>query len=247
MTFSAEMRAELCAQPIKARHCAHAEYQAFMDSGGRLENRLAAQRFVTLTKLGFGSDASLQRTCCQRAYMRGAFIAGGILSNPSRTYHLEFTFESMDAAERFSQLLNNLGLPSKVFSRKGLVVVYVKDADNIVDALNHMRAHKSLLILENLRVEKDMRNVVNRKVNCEAANINKTVNAAQRQLAAIRHIASTKGLSSLSAPLEEVARLRLQYEDASLEEIGAMANPPVGKSGINHRMRKICEIARQLG
>jgi DNA-binding transcriptional regulator WhiA len=187
------------------------------------------------------------RPCCRRAYVRGSYIADGIISNPQRTYHLEFTFPtSYSLTQRLVDILTGFDLHPRTFQRKAQTVIYIKEAENISDALNIMKAHKSLLDFENMRVEKDLRNTVNRKVNFETANLNKTVNAAVSQIDAIQYIAEKAGLEYLSKPLEEVARLRLAYQEASMQEIGDMLTPPIGKSGVNHRLRKITKIAEEL-
>jgi len=182
----------------------------------------------------------------KRAFVRDCFISGGVISNPHRTYHLEFTLDE-NRAEELHQILSNFGLRPKKIARGGQFVVYIKEADEIADVLKIIRADKSLLTLEEMRVEKSIANNVNRKVNFETANINKTVDAAQNQIEAIKFISQTVGLSFLSAPLEEVARLRLENENASLSEIGKLLDLPVGKSGVNHRLRKICKIATDRG
>ena len=125
-------------------------------------------------------------------------------------------------------------------------MVYIKEGSGIVDILNVMEAHIALMELENVRILKEVRNSVNRKVNCETANLNKTISAAVKQIEDIEYIRDNYGLSKLSESLEEMARLRLDNPDASLKELGDMLSPPVGKSGVNHRLRKICEIAEDL-
>jgi len=189
--------------------------------------------------------------CCKRAYIRGVFIAAGTMSDPVKTYHLEFSMSlrteiPLGMAQEIFDMLCTFGLRPKIMQRKAYTIVYLKEAENIVDLLNIMEAHKSLLQLENVRILKEMRNSVNRKVNFETANLSKTVNAAVQQVEDIQYIAEHVGLGFLSGPLEEVARLRLSYDAASLKEIGAMLSPPVGKSGVNHRLRKISEIAEKL-
>ena len=130
--------------------------------------------------------------------------------------------------------------------RKKHFVVYVKEGAGIVDILNVMEAHNSLMDLENIRIVKEMRNSVNRKFNCEMANLNKTVSAAVRQIEDIKYISDTVGLSYLSKPLMEIAAVRLENPDSSLKELGELLSSPVGKSGVNHRLRKISEIADDL-
>lgn len=188
----------------------------------------------------------VQSGCCRRAYIRGAFLSSGSLSDPEKNYHLEFVNSDMNHADALSNLINGLGLHSKIVMRKDSYIVYLKDGEQIVDLLNIMEAHVSLLEFENVRILKDMRNNVNRIVNCEMANLNKTVSASVKQVSDITYIQNTKGLSYLSPQLEEVASLRLLYPEISLKELGERLSPPVGKSGVNHRLRKINEIAEGL-
>lgn len=181
-----------------------------------------------------------------RAYIRGSFLGGASISNPERTYHLEFVTHSLEYAEDVCRLINKFGLNSKVIQRKSSYIVYIKEGEQIVDLLNIIGAHSSLLELENIRIMKEMRNNVNRLVNCETANLSKTVNAAVRQVESIKLIQREIGLSRLPQNLREVAELRLEYPDESLKELGEMLSPQVGKSGINHRLRKIEKIASEL-
>lgn len=182
----------------------------------------------------------------KRAYIRGAFLGGGSISNPEKTYHLEFVTHSEEYAIDLCTLINSCGLNSKVIQRKNSFIIYIKEGEQIVDLLNIIGAHTSLLELENIRIMKEMRNNVNRLVNCETANLSKTVNAAVRQVESIRLIQTQIGLARLPKNLREVAELRLNYPDESLKELGEMLEPPVGKSGINHRLRKIEKIADEL-
>ena len=182
----------------------------------------------------------------RRAYIRGAFIGGGSISNPEKTYHLEFVTHSEEYAVDLSKLINSYGLNSKVIQRKNSYIIYIKEGEQIVDLLNIIGAHSCLLELENIRIMKEMRNNVNRLVNCETANLSKTVNAAVRQVESIKLIQSQIGLQRLPKNLREVAELRLTYPEESLKELGEMLEPPVGKSGVNHRLRKIEKIAEEL-
>ena len=182
----------------------------------------------------------------RRAYIRGAFIGGGSISNPEKTYHLEFVTHSEEYAVDLSKLINSYGLNSKVIQRKNSYIIYIKEGEQIVDLLNIIGAHSCLLELENIRIMKEMRNNVNRLVNCETANLSKTVNAAVRQVESIKLIQSQIGLQRLPKNLREIAELRLNYPDESLKELGEMLDPPVGKSGVNPRLRKIEKIAEEL-
>lgn len=185
-------------------------------------------------------------SCCKRAYLRGAFLACGSLSDPERAYHAEFVTPYPDIARMLADFISYFGPAAKVLMRKEHYVVYLKDSEEITDLLNIMEAHNALMDMENVRIVKDVRNDVNRRVNFEAANLNKTVGAAVGQMIDINYIQSRKGLSYLSEQLEEVAKIRLLYPEASLKEIGMMLTPTVGKSGVNHRFRKISEIAENL-
>lgn len=182
----------------------------------------------------------------KRAYIRGAFLGGGSVTNPEKNYHLEFVTHSEEYAQDLCELINSCGLNSKVIQRKNSFIVYIKEGEQIVDILNIMGAHSCLLELENIRIMKEMRNNVNRLVNCETANLSKTVNAAVRQVESIKFIQSKMGLKRLPQNLREIAELRLEYPDESLKELGEMLDPPVGKSGVNHRLRKIEKIAEEL-
>jgi hypothetical protein len=188
----------------------------------------------------------LRQNCCKRAFIRGAFLAAGSVSDPRKSYHFEIVCASEEKAAQLQNLLMQYQIDAKTVVRKKHYVVYVKEGSQIVDLLGLMGAHVSLMQLENVRIVKEMRNSVNRKVNCETANLNKTVSAAVRQLEDIKYIESTVGLHELAESLEEVARLRLAHPDASLKELGDMLTPKVGKSGVNHRLRKISLIAEQL-
>jgi len=182
----------------------------------------------------------------RRAYVRGAFLGGGSISNPEKTYHLEFVTHSEEYALELCKLINSFGLNSKVIQRKNSFIIYIKEGEQIVDLLNIIGAHSALLELENIRIMKEMRNNVNRLVNCETANLSKTVNASVRQVESIKLIQTQIGLQRLPKNLREIAELRLNYPDESLKELGEMLDPIVGKSGINHRLRKIEKIAEEL-
>ncbi|EOS74555.1 hypothetical protein C817_04614 [Dorea sp. 5-2] len=191
-------------------------------------------------------NAMIQAVCCKRAYIRGAFIAAGSMSDPSKSYHFEIVCNTHGEAEYLRSLMNAFDLDAKIVERKKTYVVYLKEGSQIVDVLNIMEAHVGLLELENVRIMKEMRNSVNRKVNCETANINKTVSAAVRQIEDIKYIRDTVGFDRLHQGLRDVALTRLAYPDASLKELGELLDAPVGKSGVNHRLRRLSEIAVKL-
>lgn len=188
----------------------------------------------------------IQNACCKRAFIRGAFLAAGSMSDPEKTYHFEIVAPNEDKAMQIRDIINSFSVDAKIVRRKKYFVVYVKEGSQIVDLLNIMEAHVALMNLENVRILKEMRNSINRQVNCEAANINKTVMAASKQLEDIRYLKDTVGLGELAEGLEEIAELRLEYPEASLKELGALLNPPIGKSGVNHRLRKLSILADNL-
>ena len=265
MSFSSEVKQELAKQSGKSRHCQIAELAALVafdgkrqqligDAGDVLdsENPLLQEKYGLLLAQLFHVNIEeidtlpperiletikmwnqslrcaditetvngilLQQTCCRRAYIRGAFLAGGSISDPNKSYHFEIVCREIAQAKQ------------------------LQDAINSFD----MEAHVALMNLENVRILKEMRNSVNRKVNCETANISKTVAAAVKQLGDIEYIKQNAGLDSLPENLKEMALLRLEYPDTPLKELGTYLDPPVGKSGVNHRLRRISEIADEL-
>ena len=187
-----------------------------------------------------------QRDCCKRAFVRGAFLSSGSISDPQKGYHFEIVCPNEKIGRRLQEMIRSFHIDAKIVLRKKSYVLYVKEGAQIVDMLAIMEANVALMDLENIRILKEMRNSVNRKVNCETANINKTVNAAVKQIEDIRLLEEKVGLDSLNEGLEEVARLRLQYPEATLKELGMMLNPQVGKSGVNHRLRKLSTLADDL-
>lgn len=188
----------------------------------------------------------VQQSCCRRAFIRGAFLASGSMSDPHKSYHFEFVCTTQEQAWQLQALILDFEMDAKIVQRKKYFVVYLKEGDQIVNMLNVMEAHIALMNLENVRIIKEMRNSVNRQVNCETANINKTVNAAVRQIEDIAFIRDKIGLNELPEHLREMAEVRLEYPEAPLKDLGSYLTPPVGKSGVNHRLRKLCEIADNM-
>ena len=188
----------------------------------------------------------VQNSCCRRAFLRGAFLASGSISDPEKFYHFEIVCATEPKAKQIQSIMATFNVDAKIVLRKKYFVVYIKEGNQIVDMLNVMEAPLSLMELENIRIIKEMRGNVNRQVNCETANINKTVSAAVKQINDIVYIRDTVGFESLPAGLVEIARARLEKPEATLKELGEDLEPPVGKSGVNHRLRKLCEIAEQL-
>ena len=181
------------------------------------------------------SPLVIRQTCCKRAFLRGAFQAAGSMSDPKKSYHFEIVCSSPEAAQQIQNVICSFGLDAKTIPRKKAFVVYLKEGSQIVDILNVMEAHVSLMELD-----------VNRKVNCETANINKTVSAAVKQVEDITYLRDTVGFDNLPENLVEAANARLENPEATLKELGEALAPPVGKSGINHRLRRLSELADKV-
>lgn len=218
-------------------------YTLIVRNSGNVDLILQATK---LSLMGTADSVITQNACCKRAFIRGAYLSSGSMSNPKKAYHFEIVVSSMDKAKQLRDLIQSFSVDAKIVMRKKNYVVYVKEGSQIVDLLNVMEAHVALMDLENVRILKEMRNQVNRQVNCEAANISKTVAAASKQIDDIIYIRDHVGLGDLADGLEDIARIRIEYPEASLKELGDMLLPPIGKSGVNHRLRKLSIIADQL-
>lgn len=226
-------------------------YEGILDDEVLTETILKAvkmwdEEHQTMQKQTDISDVLLKSACCKRAYLRGCFLCAGSMSDPRKGYHLEYLCGNEDMANQLLSVIADFDVEAKMVRRKKYFVVYVKEGASIVELLNVMEAHISLMNLENTRILKEIGNNTNRQVNCETANLIKAVNAANKQIAEIQRIKDIKGLESLPLPLREIAEVRLQYPDATLGELGKYLNPPIGKSGVNHRLRKLGEIADKL-
>ena len=272
MSFSSEVKKELFLHVGKSRHCQLAELAALLawqTDNELLEEKVRVllhklfsvscleedkKRVYEAVKMwddekdmpcvtGEVDGILLQQSCCKRAFIRGAFLAGGSISNPNKSYHFEVVCQQNKQAMQLQDMINSFGMDAKIVERKKHYVVYLKEGSQIVDILNVMEAHVALMNLENVRILKEMRNSVNRKVNCETANITKTVSAAVRQVEDIQWIEQTRGLGSLPDSLREIAEVRLEHPDMPLKDLGQLLDPPLGKSGVNHRLRRISEIA----
>ncbi len=203
-----------------------------------------------LTKIGNPKEPVkpllIKNSCCQRAFLRGAFLGCGSMSDPKKGYHLEFVCSDKDKARQLQDVMRGFDIEAKTVLRKKYYVVYLKEGTGIVDLLNVCEAHVSLMKLENLRILKEMRNSINRRVNCEAANITKTVNAATRQIEDIEYIRDHYGFQNLPDNLRQMAEVRLENPDTPLTELVEFISPPVGISGVNHRLRKLSELAEKI-
>lgn len=188
----------------------------------------------------------IQQDCCRRSFLRGFFLCAGSVSNPEKSYHFEMVCRSHEQADQVKDLIAGFGLHPHIVERKGHEVVYLKEGDQIETILGVLGASKAFMDFENTRILKEMRESVNRKVNCETSNIRKSVSAAVRQIEDIEYLQRTGNFSLLNDNLREAAELRLKYPDMPLNELGRKCVPPVGKSGINHRLRKIGQIADSI-
>ncbi len=185
----------------------------------------------------------VKKDCCAVSYLRGAFLGGGFVADPHGDFHFELTAESEQIAEDLSTIMARFDMHARITQRRGTYAVYLKGAEPIVTFLALVGAHHALLRTEDVRVIKGVRNDVNRLVNAETANLQKSAEAAMSQIAAIRHLAETRGLEALPPALRELAALRLENPDASLRELGELAEPPLSKSAVYHRIRRLEELA----
>ena len=268
MSFSVNVKQELFLHISNARHCRLAELAALVVMSDDNEDTLAGKKtdkLASILKLNPVDEQGklalkivekdgkitidrvlVSKSCCKQAFIRGAFIARGSVTNPERGYHFEIACDNIELALLLIDIIKDFEVEAKLIERKKAYVVYIKDGSMIVDLLNVMGAHESLMDMENVRILKDVRNRVNRKVNCETANLNKTVNAAVKQIEDIQYIEKTKGLKYLPDGLRQIAEIRLEEPEMSLNDLGQKLTPPLGKSGVNHRLRKISEIAGEL-
>jgi DNA-binding protein WhiA len=245
-----QIQTELDIRPFHALGKNHS-YVIMVEEQAEVERMLHAFKLIDdkgqpVTDVAIVNRQLILHECCKRAFLRGCFLASGSMSDPEKFYHFEIVCDTMKEAMQLCNIMGSFEMDAKIVERKHHFVVYLKEGTQIVDMLNVMEAHVSLMQMENVRILKDMRNSVNRQVNCETANLNKTVNAAVKQIEDIRLVQEQKGLESLPKTLREVAQIRLENPEASLKELGEMLEPPIGKSGVNHRLRKISEIAEDM-
>lgn len=184
----------------------------------------------------------VEEECCRVAFCRGAFLAGGAVTDPEKDYHLEWVTTHRAVSRAFPVVLREMGFQAKQTTRKGNFVAYVKHSETLEELLTMMGAGVSAMEVMNAKLEKDIRNGVNRRVNCDAANVDKAVQAAQEQLAAIARLEARGVLSSLPDKLQETARLRREFPECTLSELAAQCTPPVSKSCLNHRLRKLMAL-----
>ena len=188
----------------------------------------------------------LEDECCRASFLRGAFFAGGSLTDPQKRYHLELSTSHLQASRELEVLLRECGYPPKSLSRNGSFITYFKQGDQIEDFLTLIGAPVAAMKIMSAKLEKDLRNSVNRRINCDSANVDKAVGAAQEQLEAIRALQAADRMEGLPPKLRQTASLRLEHPELSLSELAAVFDPPVTKSCLNHRLRKLIELAQSL-
>jgi DNA-binding protein WhiA len=208
---------------------------------------LETKKMIKLSEDGqLIDEIIIQQICCKRAFIRGAFLVAGSISDPNKGYHFEIVCNTISQARLLQKVMKFFDVQAKIVERNGKHVVYLKEGAQIVEILRVMEAPHSVMELENIRVVKEVRGTINRKVNCETANIGKTVNAAVRQIEEINLIQTKIGLENLPQQLQEIAQIRLAYPDTPLADLGQLLDPPIGKSGVNHRFKKLAAIAKEL-
>ena len=225
-SFAAQVKRELSSVTRMPTHCRRAQKAGYEIFAGE-----RAEWFEP------------KKDCCVRAFIRGAFLAAGTISDPAGSYHFEITCPNEPCAIGLLSLMEACGLDPKEMQRKNSLVVYIKEGRRIEDLLTMMGAPVAMMSFENARILKEVRGGVNRRVNCETGNINKTVTAGLKQVRAIEALEEHGVLHDLPESLRETARVRTAHPDATIGELGEMLTPPVSKSGVNHRLRKLCALA----
>lgn len=190
--------------------------------------------------------ANIENDCCQGAFLRGVFLACGGVTDPEKDYHGEFTVQRMNLCRDLEAFLSEVLFEPKITQRKGSNVLYTKESESVEDMLTFMGAQNSSLKLMSVKMFKDVRNNVNRKLNFETANISRTVAASLQQVEAIEKIRRTRGIESLPEDLQELAVLREENPEMSLRELGESLSSPISRSGVNHRLERIMEFARYI-
>ena len=303
MSFSSDVKKELCNIPFDNPCCLRAELAALVSFCGslvmvremnalriRTENMLVAKRTQTLFKLVFGYDIDIterlkkgggstftiyvyephmlsnvvnrlgllvnklikfninpflvQDECCKRAYLRGAFLGGGSVTSPEKSYHFEIETHYHSLSRDLAQLFDDEEINARTVVRKSDYVLYIKESEAIADIIALMGATDSMIEVYNVKMEKDYKNNINRQVNCETANLKKIGDAAGKQIVAIKKLMADKK-TEIPDGLKELAQLRVEYPESSLKELGEMLTPPISKSGVNHRLNKIIEMAEK--
>lgn len=250
MSFSSDVKTELLKVMPGKKHCAESELAALIPANTK--NDAVAKKVFTIQKKFYNINDGVFKTelpdksCCRFAYLRGMFIAYGTVNDPNKSYHMEFNVPDEETAERLIGAFKDLEAVPSVMKRGTGYSVYIKDSSVISDVLAAMGAGVSMMNFENARVVKETRGQVNRRVNCELGNLKKTADAGARQIECIKIIEEKMGIDALPEELRETARLRLENPEASLGELGEMFDPPLGRSGVNHRLQKLISIAEGI-
>lgn len=215
-------------------------YEIYVDDSAVIDN------LTDLLKLTDDYEMQTPLECCIMSYIRGAFLGGGSISDPKKSYHLEFDSKYEPEADRLSSMLSKCGVSSKITYRKGHFVVYIKEYVAIADTLGIIGDSSSAFEIYNISIEKDVRNSINRQMNCENANMDKVADAYMKHLTAIEKINNTIGFEKLPEVLREIAKVRVKYPEDSLKQLGERLENPIGKSGVNHRLNRIVAIADEI-
>lgn len=194
----------------------------------------------------YKGDTDKMRSCCRFSFIRGTFLMLGSISDPAKSYHMEFTMSEKGDVGLPGRMLADVVDEVKTSTRKGNHILYIKDSSIIADVLAAMGASVSLMSYENTRIVNETRGMINRRVNCEVGNLKKAAAAGQKQVQDIEFIIEKKGLEHLPDGLKEIALIRIDNPEASLQELGELMNPPLGRSGVNHRLQKLLSIAEEL-
>lgn len=211
------------------------------------DTKLIKGEEINFMNFDFGVPQDLiKKDCCKRAYIKGSFMGCGSINDPGKSYHAEFVNSKEEHCQGLCELIKVYDINAKMIFRKNYYVSYIKEAEQISDLMAVMGSHNALLDFENVRVVKEMRNRINRVINCETANLDKIVDTSIRQIRQIKILKKHKAIDKLPDNLRELAYLRLKHSNASLKELGEMLSPPLGKSGVNHRLRRIEEIAEEI-
>lgn len=256
VSFAAENRAvsEKYAECVRAITGTEPEYSDRPGKMAIVSVKTAVERRAILNSFGHSAGelslrinrANLSEECCFASFIRGVFLACGSISSPEKSYHLEFVVPFLKLSNDLFSFLQELGFPPKHIMRKGYHIIYYKDSESIEDLLTLMGATNATLRLIGIKVDKDMRNHVNRRVNFETANIDRSVQAGTQQVDAIRKIERARGLDSLPQGLQEIAQIRLEHPEATLYELEQIFEGRLSRSGINHRLKRLEQIASQL-
>ena len=258
MSFSQEVKEEILNKYTKATHCQKAQLAALLifdaknvkkdsEKDGFIYNFTSGRKtFNIRLDTSEGLEKLTEKTCCKRAFLKGAFVGAGTISDPEKEYRFDIVCSTEEQAEFLKELFGAFEIRARVTSRRGKYVLYIKEGELISEALNVLEAHKAMMDFENIRIVKEMRGSINRQVNCETANINKAIAASMKQARDIELILEKRGEDSLDENLAAVANARLQYPDVTLAELGNLMTPAISKSAVNHRMRKISQLAEEL-